>query len=123
MNTTCDFLDAIKARHGVPSDYALAKTLGVTQQMISRYRTGRDFLSDSVAIQVAKLLELEPAVIIAAVHCERAKKPDEKAVWNTIFEKLGGIAAALFIGIGGMSAPSPAQASPTVQHGPAIGIM
>jgi hypothetical protein len=123
MNTTCDFLDAIKSRHGVPSDYALAKLLGVTHQTISKYRVGKDFLGDSMAIQVAKLLEVDTAVILAAVHCERAKKPDEKAAWSAMLEKLGGIAAALFIGIGGMSAPAPAQAAPTSQSAGTIGIM
>jgi hypothetical protein len=123
MNTTCDFLDAIKARHGVPSDYALAKTLGVTHQMVSGYRAGRVFLGDSTAIKVAELLELDAAVILAAVHCERAKKPDEKAAWSAMLEKLGGIAAALFISIGGASAPAPAQAAPTSQSAGTICIM
>lgn len=111
MKTTCDFLDAVKARHSLPSDYALAAKLGVTRAAISKFRIRKDPMGDSTAIQVAKLLELDPAVIIAAVHCERAKKPDEKAVWAAMLEKLGGLAALVLLGIGGLTAAPPAQAS------------
>lgn len=126
MRTTLDFLDAVKARHGLPSDYALAKKLGVTHQMISRYRTGKELLGDLSAIKVASLLEIDSGIVMAAVHAERAKSDQERTAWNAIFEKLGGIAAALLIGIGGMSAPSPAQASSapiSAQSGNGIGIM
>lgn len=111
MNTTCGFLDAIKTRHSLPSDYALAKALGITHQMVSGYRAGKVFLGDSTAIQVGKLLEIDPAIVTAAAHLERAKKDDEKAVWNSILEKLGGLAALVLIGIGGLTAAPPAQAS------------
>jgi len=111
MNTTCDFLDAIKARHNLPSDYALSAKLGITRQCMSRYRQKSDYLGDSTAIRVAELLEIDPAIVVAAAHQERSKKPEEKAVWESILQKLGGAAALVLIGVGGLSAPSPAQAS------------
>jgi len=82
MNTTIQFLDALKARHCGASDYAISKILGVTQQTVSRYRVGKDFLGDSTAIRVAKLLEIDPAYVVACAHAERAKAEDEKAVWT-----------------------------------------
>lgn len=35
---TADFLDALRSRYAIPSDYALAPMLGVTRQQVSRYR-------------------------------------------------------------------------------------
>lgn len=46
METTTQFLDQIKARYGLPSDYALAAKLGITQSGVSSYRVGRSKLGD-----------------------------------------------------------------------------
>ena len=112
MKTTIEFLDELKARKGGISDYAVAKILGVTQQTISKYRVGKDYLGDSTAIRVAELLEINPAIVVSAVHAERSKSEQEKAVWREIFEKLGGVAASVVIGIAAYSLPvQPVQAS------------
>lgn len=107
MNTTLEFLDALKARHSVQSDYATAKLLGVTQQCVSTWRNKRSFFDDSTAIQVGKLLEIDPAYVVACVHAERAKKDEEKAVWREIIEKFGGVAATVVIGIATATIPMP----------------
>lgn len=112
MQTTSDFLDAVKAKRGLASDYALAKLLGITTSGVSAYRTKRTFLGDSQAIHVAELLEMDPAIILAAVHAERAKTEPEKAVWRHVFEKLGGLAACALLGIALLTLPAqPAQAA------------
>lgn len=82
MNTTIQFLNALKARNGGASDYAIAKILGLTHQAVSRYRVGKEFLGDSTAIRVAKLLEIDPSYVVACAHAERCKAEDEKAVWT-----------------------------------------
>lgn len=122
MTTTCDFLDAIKARHGLPSDYALAAKIGITRSSVSRLRNHKDTLGDSTAIKVAELLEIDAGYVAACAHAERAKRADEKALWQSIMQKLGSAAALVLIGIGGLSAPSPAQADEH-QRNDGIGIM
>jgi len=87
MRTTIEFLDALKSKHGGISDYALAKILGVTQQTVSRYRTGRDFLGDSTSICIAELLKIDAGYVIACVHSERARKESEKAIWQRIADR------------------------------------
>ena len=113
MNTTIQFLDALKTRNGGASDYAIAKILGVTQHTVSNWRVGKDFLGDSTAIRVATLLEIDPAYVVACAHAERSKKDDERAVWQSIMQRLGGAAAALVLGLGVSGAPAPAQAEET----------
>lgn len=99
MKTTIDFLNAVKAAKNLTSDYQLAKFLGLTQSSISLSMSGRTYLGDESAIKVAEALKIDPAQVIASVHYERAKKEEEKAVWRGILERLGGVAAALFIGV------------------------
>lgn len=112
MNTTLDFLDAVKAKHGIPSDYALAPVLGVTRSAVSKYRNKLDYLSDEKALLVANLLEINSGIVLAAVHAERSKSDQEKAAWTSIWEKLGGVAAGLVVALALGSIPTPAQASP-----------
>lgn len=106
MKTTIEWLDAAKAKHNL-SDYALAPRLGVGRGQISKYRTGRDFLSDDAALKLAELLELKSAQpIIASAHAERAKTDDARQFW----ERLAGVAAGVVLAVGVTGAPSPAQA-------------
>lgn len=84
---TVEYLDAVKARFGLVSDYSVAKKLGFTQTAVSQYRHGRRFFDDDAALIVAEILEIEPIVVIAAANAERAKTPEQKARWMEIVEK------------------------------------
>lgn len=115
MTTTNDYLNAVKAKTGAASDYALAPKLGLTKQMISRYRLKKDYLSDEYCLKVASILEIDPAIVLAAVHAERAKTAAEKTAWTAIFERLGGVAAAAMLGIM-LNVPNPAEANTGAVH-------
>lgn len=47
----------------------------------------QSLLSDSAAIHIANLLEIDPAIVIHSTHAERAKKPEERAILEGIIEK------------------------------------
>lgn len=87
MNTP-EYLDLVRTALGVPSDYALQKPLGVTKQQLSRWRTGVDSLSDQMAVKVAGLTGLPAERIIVDAHIEKAKTPEERAVWQSLLEKI-----------------------------------
>lgn len=106
MQTTIEILDALKQHQGGVSDYAIAKTLGVTRGAVSIWRNGKGYFDDSTAIRVAELLKIDPAIIIASVHAERSKSEKEKAVWREILEKLGGVAAGVLLTIGAATLPA-----------------
>lgn len=103
---TVDFLDALKARYEIASDYALAPFLGVSQQTISQYRAKPQYLDDKVAIKVAQLLDLHPGYVLACVHAERAKRPEVREVWEKTANALKGFGLAVLVAL---SAPSAAQ--------------
>lgn len=107
MNTTNEFLDAVKAKHGLISDYALCKKLEVSSSRIGHYRKNRSVFDDLLAVKVANLLEIDPLYVIAAVHAESAKKESEKKVWTDILERLGGLAASVVIGLSLSALPAP----------------
>lgn len=105
MNTTPEFMDAVKAKLSLPSDYTLAPVLGITRSSISKLRNGKDAFGDATAMRVAELLGIDAGFVIACAHRERAKTEAEKAVWTSMLEKLGGLAAALLLAPALMMAP------------------
>lgn len=117
MKATVQFLDAVKSRHSIPSDYALAPMLGITRAQVSRLRHGKDFFSDVTAMKVAGLLEIDAGIVVASAHAERAKSEGEKALWRSVIDRLGGVAACLLIGVATLASPPPAQAAPVAQQG------
>lgn len=115
MNSN-ELLDAVKTWFDLPSDYALAKHLDVSQQALASMRkTG---LSDSRALQIATLLKLNPSEVLAAIHAERAKDPAVRKVWEKLAKTARSAAAAILITLGmAGTAPEPLQASQTTYHG------
>lgn len=85
---TVDFLDAVKARHNLPSDYAAAKFLGLTQAQVSRYRTRQDTFGDAMAVKVAGLLELPADYVLACIHSERTSDAELSKIWAGLADKL-----------------------------------
>src|SRR6218665_1049183 len=92
-----DFLDRVKEVHSLRSDYALAPVLGASRPQGSKYRNGKDHLSDSTAIRIASLLDLDPAYVLACIHAERASNDAVRAVWLKAADTMSrlGHAAAL----------------------------
>ncbi len=110
MRTTNDFLNAVKANTGAVSDYVLAQKLGLTRAAISKYRNNKSILDDEVCLKVARILDIDAGIVLTAIHAERAKTTEEKTAWTALFESLGGMAAALVVGVM-LSVPTDASAS------------
>ncbi|HEX5129602.1 MAG TPA: helix-turn-helix domain-containing protein [Usitatibacter sp.] len=110
MNSTAELLEAVKRRHGIASDYALAKILGVSRQTISAYRSGTT-LGDQIAMKVADELGVDRAAVLAAMAAERTRDAAVRSAWAAAVKKLGGVAAAVAMMLGGGPTPPPASAS------------
>lgn len=93
---TIEFLDAVKERHNLTSDYQLAKFLKIRQSGISHYRTGKGGFDDEVAIKIAGVLDMPAGYVLACAHAEReAKRPKVRDAW----EKLARTMVATFFGM------------------------
>lgn len=111
MNTSIQLLNAVKAKTGATSDYALAQKLNTSQQVMSNYMTKGRAISDDIAVKAASILEIDESIVLASIHVERAKTDVEKRAWTVILERLGGVAAALVLGIGVTTSPAPVKAA------------
>ncbi|KVD37924.1 helix-turn-helix domain-containing protein [Burkholderia ubonensis] len=87
MKTTIDWLDAVKARLDLPSDYAAAKVLGVTRQAVSSWRNGHQPLPEEMCLKMAEILDVSPFEVLATVKIERIRDEERRAVWTRALEK------------------------------------
>lgn len=83
MNTP-QYLDKLKEHLKLPSDYALAARLGLTRGYVSKLRTGRDHMSQELAMQVADILGTHRAIVLLDLEKERAKDDSMRALWQEI---------------------------------------
>jgi predicted transcriptional regulator len=114
MKSTEQYLGEVKDRLELPSDYAIAKALGVTRAAVSRYRMGHSMPDDLVCARIAEILGIEPMEVIAATNYQRSKTDEARRLWESIWGKVVGAIALNLIAcvVGALAvAPSPAQAS------------
>jgi hypothetical protein len=84
---TVEYLDAVKVKHGLPSDYALAKVIGVGHTTIIAYRGGRSAMGIETSLKVGELLGVDGHTVYADGQIERAKNAEQSAFWQSISEK------------------------------------
>jgi hypothetical protein len=82
-----EYLDALRVKLNLPSDYALQKPLGVTKAAISKYRNNRTHFDDTVCRRVAELLGKHHGLVMLDMAKERARTPEDQAAWSAILEK------------------------------------
>lgn len=95
MNSENILLDKVKEICGVPSDNALAVTLGVQRQAISKIRRDEMHLSDERIAELCGMAKLDGGEWLARIHAERAASPAEKALWRSVLDRLSAAAAVV----------------------------
>lgn len=71
-----EWIDRLKVSKGLQSDYAAAKSIGITQSAISKYRSRESTLDEETAAKIASMLGVNPAGIILDQAAERTKSPE-----------------------------------------------
>ncbi len=79
-----EFLDAVRARHGIPSDNKLATFLGIVRPRISMYRTRKRKLAPADCFKVARALEEPIDYVMAEIQAEKAQRVEDRAVWKRL---------------------------------------
>ena len=85
MNTL-EYLDSVKKKLAIESDYAVAKALNIRHSTISGYRARGGQMDDEVAAKVAAVLGLHPGLVVLDMHRARAKTPAEATIWADIYK-------------------------------------
>ena len=89
-----ELLDRAKTHASLPSDYALAKVLGIDRSIVSGWRKGKKHPSNEDAVKLATLAGLEEMRVIAEIELRTANTPKKKEFWQHYIESRG-IAACL----------------------------
>lgn len=97
MRKTVEFLDAVKAKQELESDYALAKWMQVSFKRISNYRTGRSHFDGEMCLRVEKILGMPEGYVSSCIEAERAKVGPVQKMWRHVAEVLSEKAAAVFL--------------------------
>jgi DNA-binding XRE family transcriptional regulator len=97
MKTT-EILDAVRAKLDLPSDYAVAKALGVTRESVSQLRNGKTSMGIETAMKVGEILQIDGHAIYAHGQIERAKNQQIIDFWKQISEKFSESFNALLSG-------------------------
>lgn len=97
MKTSRDYIDELKQKLAIKSDYEIAKELGISFQSVSFYRLGKRALDDYTASRIADELGIEPMQIVAAANLEREKCEKKRGYWLKMLERYG--AACLLLAV------------------------
>jgi hypothetical protein len=99
IHSTDDCLNHLIKKFNLPSDYALARVLGVEKGTIYRYRKHEGSFSEEVAIKVADLLEVDHAFVLAIAAYDRSGNAQARAAWLKIAQRIGITTLAVFFAI------------------------
>ena len=87
--TTNEYLDLIKEKLGLHSDYHLGQYLGVSSSSMSSYRAKKIQFDDYVCGRVAKILDLPALLVIAHIQYKSDPRSDAKLFWLKEIKSIG----------------------------------
>ena len=104
MDTSESFIRKIKIKYSQegkqPTDYRLSKLLGMSPQGIHSFNTRGSVFDDKAGLQIAKLLNLDPAYVLMCLGAERTKDESAKKTYERIakvFQYAASTAAAFLL--------------------------
>jgi hypothetical protein len=81
-----EYLDALRERLELPSDYALAARFDVTRSYMSALRKNKQAMSEKMGKETAKILEIHPGLVLLDIERAKAKTPEDKFIWQEIYK-------------------------------------
>lgn len=97
MKTT-EYLDSVKHKLDLPSDYALSKVLGITRESVSALRNGKNCMGIETCMKVAEILAIDEHIVYSDAQLERAKTPELMQFWQAVSEKFSASFINLLLG-------------------------
>jgi ribosome-binding protein aMBF1 (putative translation factor) len=112
MKTVAEVIAAARSRSGECSAYRLSKILGVSAQFIHQVTAGQAALPERMQLQLAEILDIDPAVVRVIAEAERAKSPAMRKALQRAAATLGAGALALALAV----FPASPSAAPVSQN-------
>lgn len=114
MKTISDYLNDYRAAKGIPSDYALARELGLTKQAISRYRHNAGAPDNDVCWRIAEGAGADYSAVVATAELARAQRTHDTGREKVWLERLQHVSASFSLAFVLLAASLPAVSG--VQH-------
>lgn len=84
------WLDLVREKKGINSDYKLADTLALTRARLSQIRKGAGQFGPAAAVRAAHILEVDPLLVVASVLFHGAGDGVQEDFWRAVYlERLG----------------------------------
>lgn len=124
MSYVHELLTAAKAAQGIPSNYRLARVLGVTDNTLNNWQAGRVAPGDAQAVRLAQMAGIDPAHVLARLAAERAKDDASRAVWQQLADRIkaGALAGVVGLVVGVSGGPDAIAAAPSPEGGAVGGL-
>lgn len=69
-----EWIEKVKSKTGIESDYGIAKLLGLSRQALSAMRNGRSYtLGEETSVKVAEALQINAAGVVLDQAAEKIK--------------------------------------------------
>lgn len=111
MSKTTDYMDEVKHRKGLKSNYQLHKLLEVSEQAISECYSGKKHADLYIGTRLALALGVDPIHLLAEVRAEAEKNEKKRNFWLSFLTHAAVVFASVVALIAGFGYPSAANAS------------
>lgn len=105
-----DYLDAVKKKLAISSNYALSKALEIERQMVNAYYRGERVPDAYACTRIAVLLEIDPALVIAEIQAENEKNEKKRQFWQGFASRAGKLTVVIAVSISMLSSVDDATA-------------
>jgi hypothetical protein len=78
---TSNYLDLIKQKLNLSSDYAIAQKMGWSKANVSHYRNRKSTFENIAAVQVADTLGIDKFQVICDMELQREKNEEKRRFW------------------------------------------
>lgn len=82
------YIDELKEKLHLESDYAVAKLLGIERQTMTKIKQG-EVLGAEKCTRIANALKRDPMEIIATAMAQKEKNKELKAIWIKLAKEKG----------------------------------
>ncbi|WP_076588741.1 DUF3693 domain-containing protein [Vibrio ostreicida] len=101
---TNNLIDAYKEHMNYVQYKQVAHELGISVQMLTDIRKGRAFLKENLALMIAEKIGEEKEAVLIGLAADKAKTPQEQALWANIAKKFNGLGfQSLSMACGGLA--------------------
>lgn len=88
---TNNLIDAYKSHMNFVQYKQVAHELGLSPQMLTDIRNGRAHLKENLALIIADEIGEDKEKVLIGLAADRAKSPEEQAIWQKIAKKYNGL--------------------------------